>query len=501
MDVGIVHGSVEHIEAGMLVVPFFKDLENTTEAFRKLDGLFGESLSHAVHDDEGFHKEKRSFTTLSLGKIHAKHIVLASLGDPNDVTADTLRKFAAKIVTGVSRYNEKDITFLSPCYGLQKMHTEDVYAALTEGAVLASYAFDAYKTRDKDKNKKATVVHFLLEEGEDEKASDKAIRRAALVSHHTNLVKDLANGPSNIVTPSHLVQVAKNISKKCKLRLRVLDEKSMRREGMNCLLAVAQGSAEKPALIVLEYRGAKGKQPIVIVGKGVTFDAGGINLKPTGYIETMKEDMTGAAVVLNAIRAAALLELPINLVCVVPTVENMPSGTAIKPSDVVVASNGKTVEIMNTDAEGRLILADALHYVTRYKPSVIIDFATLTGASRVALGTSVTPVMGTDPVIVDRLIEAGKETHERCWELPLFDDYSDAIKGDVADIKNIGGSKGEAGTIAAAVFLKEFVGDYPWVHFDIGGTSWNKGSKGYMQKGSSGVGLRVLLKYLENTVE
>jgi leucyl aminopeptidase len=501
MKLTIKTGPIEHIETGTLVVPFFKDMENTTAAFVQLDKLFGDSLSHAVHEDPEFHKHSRTFMTLSLGKVHAKRILLASLGDPKDVTAEKLRCFAAKCVGSLANYHENDFTIMSPCYGLQNMTPEAVYYALAEGAVLASYAYDLHKTKKKDKNSNPQLAHFYLDEHEDGSSVEKYIERAALVCSHTNLVKDLANGPPNIVTPSYLVQAAKQIAKTGKLRLKVLDKRSMERENMNCLLAVAKGSVEPPALIVLEYKGVKGKQPIAIVGKGVTFDAGGLNLKPTGYLETMKEDMTGAAIVLNTIRAAALLKLPINIVCVVPTVENMIGGNATRPGDVVVASNGKTVEIMNTDAEGRLILADALHYVTRYKPSAIIDFATLTGASRVALGKDVTPVMGSDPVMIDQIIAAGKEVHERCWELPLFDDYSQAIKGDVADIKNIGGAKGEAGSIAGGVFLKEFVGDYPWVHFDIGGTSWNLAGKGYAQKGSSGVGLRVLLRYLENFAE
>ncbi len=497
MNITFKTGPIEHVETGTLIVPFFKDMNNSTSAFMQLDRIFGESLSHIVHDDEGFHNNERMFTTFSLGKVHAKRIVLVSLGCAVDVTTEKLRTFAAKFVTSLTGYAEKDFTFLSPCYGLDKIKPEEVYYSLTEGAVLASYAFDTYKTKDKDKNKKPQEVSFYLEH-ENPQLMQKFIERAALISSHTNLVKDLANGPPNIVTPTYLVQTAKYMAKKCRLRFHVIDAKSMKRENMNCLLAVAKGSAEPPALIVLEYNGIKGKQPIALVGKGVTFDAGGINLKPTGSIETMKEDMTGAAVVMNTISTAALLHLPINIVCIVPAVENMPSGTATRPGDIVTASNGKTVEIMNTDAEGRLILSDALHYATRYKPAAIIDFATLTGAAKIALGTCTTPIMGNDSALINQIIAAGKEVHERCWELPLYEEYSEAIKGDIADIKNIGAPKGEAGIIAGAVFLKEFVGDYPWVHFDIGGSSWNPADKWYMQKGSSGVGLRVLVRYLEN---
>ncbi|MBI5073221.1 leucyl aminopeptidase [Candidatus Woesearchaeota archaeon] len=498
MNVTIKTGPVEHIQTGTIIVPLFKNVVNKTDAFTKIDDLFQGALSTAVHEDEEFHVNSKSFTTLSLGKVHAKRIILASLGDPEKVTLDALRKFAGKCVKGLSQYMEKDFMMLSPCYALKDISVEDAYAAFTEGAVLSSYLYDEYKTQTKAKNKKPQQLFFYLDANENHAIVQKAVERATLVCTHANIVKDLANGPSNVVTPAYLVETARKYSKKFGLRLTVLNDNDMRKQGMNCLLAVSQGSSQKPALIALEYRGAKGKAPIALVGKGVTFDSGGINLKPTGSIENMKEDMTGAAVVLNTICAAAALQLPLNLVCIVPTVENMPSGTAVKPGDVVKASNGKTVEIMNTDAEGRLILSDALVYACKYKPEAIIDVATLTGAAFVALGKSVTPVLGNDSAIISQLIAAGTAVHERCWELPLFEDFSDSIKGDVADIKNLGGAKGEAGTIAGAVFLKEFVGDTKWAHLDIGGTSWTDSENDYLQKGSTGVGVRLLVKYLEN---
>lgn len=499
MKVDIKSGPIEHVETGTLVVPFFKGVENTTAGFAKLDSLFNGSLSHAVHDDEDFFENGRMFTVLSLAKVHAKRIVLAAVGNPKDITPEKLRLFAAKMVTTLQNYSEKDFTFVSPGYALHTLAPEDIYYALTEGSVLASHQCDEYKTQAKDKNKKPREVFFYLDEQEDHLVIGKAMERAALICTQVNAVKDLANGPANIVTPSYLAQVAKKIAKQGGMKLRVLDESSLRAEGMNCILAVARGSAQKPAFIVLEYKGARGKQPLVLVGKGVTFDSGGIHLKPSGFIETMKEDMTGAAIVMQTMSLVAQLRLPLNLVCVIPAVENMPDGNAFRPGDIVTAANGKTVEIANTDAEGRLILADALHYATRYKPAGIIDFATLTGAALVALGMNVTPIMGTDPAMVDQFIQAGKETYERCWELPLYEEYSEAIKGELADLKNLGGPKGEAGVIAGAVFLKEFVGGYPWLHLDIGGTSWNfGGDMGYMQKGSTGTGVRLLVRYLEN---
>lgn len=498
MHAEIKTGSLEHLETGTILIPFFKNLSNTSEAFTKLDAFFQNSLSHALAEDEEFHTNNRSFTTFTFGKVHAKRIILASLGDPEKVTPETLRKFSGKFVKALQQYAEKDFTILSPCYGLKDISPEQAYVALTEGAVLSSYFYDAYKTQAKAKNKKPQQLYFYLEPQENHAAISEAIERAALICDHANSVKDLANGPSNVVTPASLVETARKYAKKAGLKCIILDESDMRKQGMNCILAVAQGSSQKPALIVLEYRGAKGKPPIALVGKGVTFDSGGINLKPTGSLENMKEDMTGAAIVLNTLKTAAELHLPVNLLGVVPCVENMPSGTAVKPGDVVKASNGKTVEIMNTDAEGRLILADALHYVTKYNPAAIIDIATLTGASFIALGKSVTPILGNDSELIKQVIDAGNDTYERCWELPLFEEFSESIKGDVADIKNIGAPKGEAGVIAGAVFLKEFIGNCKWVHIDIGGTSWTEAENDYIQKGSTGVGLRLLVRFLEN---
>lgn len=497
IKVTVKTGPIEQLVTGTLVIPLFKGVPNKTEACTKLDTIFENALSKIVQEDEEFHVNSKTYTTFTFGKVKAKRIVLASLGDPEKVTAETLRKFAGKLMKALQIYHEKDFTIMSPCYGLKNIPPVDAYTALTEGAVLGSYLYDVYKTQAKAKNKKPTDVSFYVDAEENAAAITKAINQSITICMHANAVKDLANGPSNVVNAAYLVDTAKKYAKTAGLKCTVLDESDLKRQGMNCILAVNQGSMQKPALIVLEYKGAKTNAPIALVGKGVTFDSGGINLKPTGSIENMKEDMTGAAVVLNTIKAAAVMKLPVNLVCVVPCVENMPSGSAIKPGDIVKAANGKTVEIMNTDAEGRLILADALHHATKYKPETIIDVATLTGAATVALGKAVTPVIGNDQQLIDGILAAGQETYERCWQLPLFDEYSEAIKGDVADIKNIGAGKGEAGVIAGAVFLKEFIGETKWVHLDIGGTSWIESDTDYMQKGSTGVGVRLLLKYLE----
>ena len=269
--------------------------------------------------------------------------------------------------------------------------------------------------------------------------------------------------------------------------------------GMGALLGVARGSREEPKFIILEYlKGKKKQAPIVIVGKGITFDTGGISLKPGRGMDEMKMDMSGGAVTLGALQAVASLGLPVNVIGLVPAAENMPDGLAIKPGDVLKSMSGKTIEVLNTDAEGRLILADALTYAARYKPRAVIDLATLTGACVVALGSQACAVLGNNPRLIEKIKESGTVTGERAWELPLWEEYEKAMKSDIADLKNISGPQVGAGTITGAAFLKAFAGDQPWAHLDIAGTSRSSEEKPYVPKGASGFGVRLLLHYLEH---
>jgi leucyl aminopeptidase len=320
----------------------------------------------------------------------------------------------------------------------------------------------------------------------------------AEVAESANIARILANEPSNVMTPAALAKAALEATRGIGVRCTVRDEHWLRRKKMNAILAVAQGSENPPRLVMLEYNpaGAKGA-PIALVGKGVSFDSGGISIKPSNGMEKMKYDMSGGAAVIAAVQALAKLEIRQRVVGIVPFVENMPSGSAQRPGDVIKTYSGKYVEVLNTDAEGRLILADALAYAQEFKPQAIIDLATLTGACVVALGHEAIGMMGTDDALKARLKEAGEKTGERVWELPLWQEYFEAIKSDVADIKNVG-ARG-AGTITAAMFLKEFVGNYPWVHLDIAGTAWvEKTSHPYLNPGPSGVGVRLLVEAIRN---
>jgi leucyl aminopeptidase len=305
--------------------------------------------------------------------------------------------------------------------------------------------------------------------------------------------RNLANAPGNELYPETLAEKARNLGSEFGFDVTVLEEPELKDLGMGGILGVAQGSSRSPRLIILEYGKSSGK-PVVLVGKGVTFDSGGISIKPSANMAEMKMDMSGAAAVIGTFEAVARLKLPVRIVGLIPAVENMPSGSSLRPGDILRHYGGKTSEVDNTDAEGRLILADALGYASQFKPAAVVDLATLTGACVVALGHQASGMMGNDAPLMARLKAAGEETYERVWELPMFDEYEKLIKSDVADVKNVGGRW--AGAITAAWFLKKFTGTYRWAHLDIAGTAILEDASEYHQRGGSGVGVRLLTEFL-----
>ena len=329
---------------------------------------------------------------------------------------------------------------------------------------------------------------------------ESAVKNAQIITGGVYFARDLISAPSNEMTPTIMAQKAGEIARRKNVTCKVLDRAKMKKMGMNSLLGVASGSNEEPKFIILEYSGGtKSEAPVVLVGKGLTFDSGGICIKPAEKMDEMKTDMSGGAAVMATIMVAADLRLPLNIVGLIPATENMPSGTAYKPGDILKSYSGKTIEVLNTDAEGRLILADALAYASIYKPAAIIDVATLTGACIIALGDDVIGMLGTDEKLKDKINKASQETGELVWELPLWEHYHELIKSDIADYKNTGGRA--AGTITAAAFLSKFVGDFPWVHLDIAGPAWSGKDKSYIPKGASGVAVRLLTEYLRNLLK
>ena len=376
---------------------------------------------------------------------------------------------------------------------------DQIAQAAVEGSLLGLYQYTPYKTVDREDLKDMEKLNIIAD-GKDFSLIESEIKKARIIADAVYFTRDLISAPANEMTPSIMAQKAREIAGRKNVSCKVLDKKKMKEMGMNALLGVASGSCEEPKFIILEYAGGrKNAAPVVLVGKGLTFDSGGISIKPADKMDEMKTDMSGGAAVMGAIMAAADLGLPLNIISLIPATENLPGGSALKPGDILKSYSGKTIEVLNTDAEGRLILADALAYASEYKPEAVIDLATLTGACVIALGDDVTGMMGTDDKLKKEINKAARDTGELVWELPLWESYFELIKSDIADYKNSGGRA--AGTITAAAFLSKFAGDYPWVHLDIAGPAWAGKDKAYIPKGASGIGVRLLVEFLRNRVK
>jgi leucyl aminopeptidase len=372
--------------------------------------------------------------------------------------------------------------------------TEEEAEAATVGLIAGAWEYKDLKTAPPEEERRRPLQSAAVL-ADDEVAAARGVAAGVAVGEGHSLARRLAMMPGNLCTPDYLAQTAQEIGARFGVRVTVLGREEMEGEGMGSFLCVAQGTSQDPKLIVLEYRRGKADEPpVVLVGKGLCFDTGGISIKPAQSMELMKFDMCGAAGVLGAFEAIARLQLPVNVVGLIGATTNMPSGTAVKPGDVVRASNGKHIEIINTDAEGRLVLADVLVYAKRFKPAAVVDAATLTGACVIALGHTATGVMGSDEALVREVIAAGRRAGEPGWQLPMWDDYRELIKSDVADVKNSGGRP--AGTISAALFLKEFVDGYPWVHLDIAGTAYSESDLVTIPRGPTGVPTGTFVEFV-----
>ena len=379
-----------------------------------------------------------------------------------------------------------------------RLKGRDLAWKLRQAALLlcnSEYSFDRMKSGKRETRKGLRRLNFNIARDEG-RAAKQAVAEAQAISAGMSLARDLGNLPANVCTPTYLARQARELAKgQKKLRIKVLDEADMKRLKMGSLLSVGAGSRQPSKLITIEYRGADAReQPVALVGKGVTFDTGGISLKPGASMDEMKFDMCGAASVFGTLSAVNQLQLPVNVVGIVPATENMPGGVATKPGDIVTSMSGQTIEILNTDAEGRLILCDALTYAARFKPRCVIDIATLTGAVIIALGKIPSAVFGNDRALIDSLIKCGEQADDRIWELPLWEEYQDQLKSNFADMANIGGR--DAGSITAACFLARFTRDYKWAHLDIAGTAWKSGD----EKGATGRPVPLLTQYVLSQV-
>jgi leucyl aminopeptidase len=456
-----------------------------------LDQASGGALSRALAS--GDFKGKRDETLFAYGAGKARRLLLVGMGKAGEINRNSIRRAAGVAAKRARALGTRRYAFAVAAESRNGIAARDQAQVAVEGAAHGGWAFIDMKRPSDELRGAIDGVDVVVDRAEAAAAdAGRAVGDAVAAGHH--LARQLQMQPGNVCTPRYLAEQAQALARTHGFGVTVLGPTELAKEGMGALLAVAQGSAQEPRFIALEYRGAGEAAPVVLIGKGITFDSGGISIKPALNMEEMKYDMSGAAAVLGAFEVLGRVRPKLNVVGLIPATENLPSGTALKPGDVVKSHLGKTVEIVNTDAEGRLILCDALSYARRYKPAAVLDAATLTGAIVIALGSQASGVMGNDDALVGEVREAGERAGERCWPLPLWEEYRDLVKSDIADVKNSGGRG--AGSIAGGWFLREFVEGFPWVHLDIAGTAYVDGDGPHQSKGPTAFGVRLFTEFL-----
>jgi leucyl aminopeptidase len=489
MQIRVVQGDISEQQTDAIVVNLFEGVTSPAGGTGTVDQALGGALSQVIKDGALRGKEGELTLVHTLGKTPSPRAVVLGLGKPDKFSVEKVRNLSATAARYLRRARCRTAATITHGAGIAGLDPEACAQAVAEGTVLGLYAFDRHKKRDEDA---VDFQELLIVEYDAARlnALETGVQRGVILAEAANTARDLANEPGNVLTPTELAQRAKALAAEAGLECEVYDQPWMEEQGMGALLGVARGSEQPPKFIVLRYHGG-GARKLALVGKGITFDTGGISIKPAAGMEEMKGDMSGGAAVIAAMGAIALLKPPIDVIAVVPATENMPGGNATKPGDVLRAMNGKSIEVINTDAEGRLILADGLSYVGNDRPDAIVDVATLTGAISIALGNVAMGAMTNNDGLYARVQQAAQLAGEKVWQLPMYDEYKEQIKSSVADMKNTGGRG--AGSITAAFFLKEFVNDTPWVHLDMAGVDFYEKEKGVIVKGASGIPVRTLV--------
>src|SRR5215468_7138565 len=486
MEVKADSRQFHEIECDALVVAVFEGEKPDEGALAEINKRSNGVITSLFETGELTGKSGESAYVHNPGDMKSRRLLLLGVGKKEEFTAADVRKMAGTAARTLRGKKARSFAILRR----SQLPIGEGAQAATEGALISLFDPDKYHTSDKTENPLQEMI--LAVPGADVDEVKLAIERGRVIADATNFAREMINEPANVITPTELARQAEGVAKEHGLEIDVLDDARMKELGMGAFLGVAQGSAEPAKIIVLTYTPkTESKETIAIVGKGIAFDTGGISIKPSDGMEKMKYDMAGGATTIGAMRAIAQLKPPVKVIGVVPTTENKPGGRAQRPGDVVRAMSGKTIEVINTDAEGRLILADAVAYARKLGATRIIDLATLTGAVSIALGDVYVALLGTDQAWIDQVLAAAKKAGEKVWQLPLDKDYREQIKSEIADIKNVGGRK--AGTITGAYFIREFAEDTPWAHLDIAGTAWNESGKPYLAVGPTGIGLRTLV--------
>lgn len=492
MEIKVVVADVTLVETPVLVVNLFEGVTAPGGATGAVDKALDGAISRLI--EQGEIKGKKGETNLihTFGKLPAERVLVLGLGKSEKFDQDSVRQVMAQACKFVRSHGLRRLTTIAHGAGIAGMDAGASAQAIAEGAILGLYRFDRHVSKSNDKGQ-IDLIEIVERDASKAAALESGVEQGRIVAEAACMARDWVNEPANVMTPTRLAEEAKQVAAEHGLEVEVLGREEMQELGMGALLGVAQGSNEPPKLIILRYKGNPDnpKQDLGLIGKGITFDSGGLSLKPADRMDEMKGDMAGAASVICAMAAIAQLKPRLNVTAIAPCTENMPGGHAQRPGDIVKAMDGQTIEIANTDAEGRLVLADAVAYARKQGLSPIIDIATLTGACVIALGNICTGVMGNNQEVIDRIIAAGKRAGEKMWQLPTFEEYKEQYKSTVADMKNVGGRP--AGTITGALIIGEFAGDTPWAHLDIAGTSFTDKESGYQSKGGTGVPVRTLV--------
>ncbi len=496
VKVHVRKGTLAEATTDAAIVTHFEEETNLGSIAAKFDENSGGMIGQLITRGDFTGRLNEVAVLYPREEFSTKRLVLVGLGKRADFSLERLRGAFSKATQHIRTLKVSDLS-TSVDFREVNLPLDQTTEAVVEGIILGLYRFTRFRTIDRDEIREISALTIMEERAGAVEIIRTAAKTAEIISDAVLFARDIVSAPANEMTPTRLANAAMESARGRNIKCTILEGAEIRDLGMNALLGVAAGSDEAPKFIIMEYRGGKDSLPIIaLVGKGLTFDSGGISIKPSEKMDQMKSDMAGGAAVIAAVQAAAELGLPVNIVGLVPATENLPSGKAYKPGDILKSFSGQTIEVVTTDAEGRLIMADALTYAGRYKPAAIVDLATLTGACIVALGDHVIGMFGTDDKLKREIREAADLTGERVWELPIWEEYDELIKGDAADYKNSGGRAG--GAITAAVFLSKFAGGYPWVHLDIAGPAWLAKDKPYIPKGASGVGVRLIVRFLRN---
>jgi len=491
VEIKVIVGDIAKTEADAIIVNFFEETERLDGDIAAVDKALAGAISQLISQGEIKGKLNEITIIHGLGKLPAARVVVTGLGKKQELSQDKVRGAVAETCRLLRQKGVDSIATIVQGAAIAGISLESATQAVTEGALLGVYSFRRHMTKEAEYGeiKQLTIV------GADETklpTLERGCYKGRVLAEATNLARDMVNEPANYMTPNHMAEMAKKLAETYGLEFSVLEREQMQELGMGALLGVTQGSRQPPKFVVLHYKGGDSTQiDVALVGKGITFDSGGISIKPSEGMAEMKGDMAGGAAVMAAVSAIAQLKPKINVMAIVPATENLLGSSALKPGDILTAMNSKTIEVISTDAEGRLILADALSYAKKFGAKLVVDVATLTGACRAALGEVYSGAFGNNQELMDKVIKAGAEAGELIWQMPMHEQYKEQIKSDVADIKNVGGKYG--GAITAAQFLAEFAGDTPWVHLDIAGTSLSEKEKAYLVKGATGVPVRTLV--------